>query len=82
MFTTYNIHHKRQYPQQKLQKKNLSFSEIIRSNDAEKEKSILLLKNEPETEELLLYDNMLDPDTKYGMAEHLDFKTERAYWYQ
>jgi len=77
MFTTYNIHNKRQY----LQKKDLSFSEIIRkSNDAEREKSILLLKNEPEVKEFVFLDNILNPDTKYSMAEHLDFKTECAYW--
>jgi hypothetical protein len=43
------------------------------------DKPLLLLKNEPESEEKLLYDNMLSNDTKNIIMGSLDFKSERAY---
>ena len=64
----------------KTNKKPLSFLQIIQNLHIDTEKPLLLLKNEPEPKDELLYGKMLNHDTKYEIAEYLDFKTERAYW--
>ncbi len=75
MITVSKLHSQR-WQQQNLLKKRPFFFPTSPNGD----KSLLLLKNEPESQEELLYDNMLSSDLKNVIMSNLDFKSALAYW--
>ncbi len=71
------LHTVRQQP--KLSNKRPLFFSTSLYGQLNANKPLLLLKNEPESQEVLLYDNMLSNDTKKIIMVSLDFKSDRAY---